>query len=217
LQETEVVNGDMGICRDVVITDRGAWAVVAFRNPDRLCRLPLNDCHLQPGFAITVHSAQGSGFKYVIMPVHPSFYFDSRRGIGLWCRELFYTMLSRVEKLGATVGQRSAIPMAVARQTLHKRQTMLVERLRQAAAQPEMLYPAEPEVMDFNDEEDDIQEMVSEPMPAPLACQHDSLDDPDSDLRTALADDEDELQSIPVEPAPAAPSAPGRYDFDLPF
>lgn len=123
--ETAVVNGDMGIVEDVIPTPRGAQVVVRFRNPERLCRIPYGECHLQRAYAITCHGAQGSGFPMVIVPVSRQFYWDARTGTGLWCRELLYTAISRAEKVLITVGEEEAIRAAVGRRTLHKRRTRL--------------------------------------------------------------------------------------------
>ena len=129
IDETDIVNGDMGIVRDIVKEKSTDHVVVAFRNPDRLCRLPLAGCELQQAYAVTVHKAQGSGFPYVIMPVHTGFFWDARRKIGLNCRELFYTGISRSEQVCVTVGQWAAVGAVVHRQTLHYRRTRLVSRV----------------------------------------------------------------------------------------
>jgi exodeoxyribonuclease V alpha subunit len=126
---TAVVNGDMGVIEDIVIA-RGSWVVVRFRNPDRLCRLPLGSCYLERAYAITGHSSQGSGYPYVIIPVSNAFYFDEAKGSGLWCREQFYTELSRIEDVGVTVGEFASIGTAVRRKTLWNRRTRLAERIR---------------------------------------------------------------------------------------
>lgn len=119
LRETAVVNGDMGTIEDVVVEDAGAFAVVRFRNPDRMCRLPMGEHHLELGYALTCHSVQGSGFPYVIVPVHHCFYAE------LFTRELLYTAISRAEKLLVTVGQFSAARAAIGRPRIHVRRTRL--------------------------------------------------------------------------------------------
>jgi exodeoxyribonuclease V alpha subunit len=134
----EVVNGDMGTVMDVVIDpDAGeAWVVARLRNPDRLVRLPYGDSHLQQAYAITCHKAQGSGFPYVIVPVHHSFYWDDRAKRGLFNREWIYTAISRSEKLLVTIGQSDAIRAAVGRPTVHRRRTRLVEFYRSMNPSP---------------------------------------------------------------------------------
>jgi exodeoxyribonuclease V alpha subunit len=114
-----------------------------------------------PAYAITVHKSQGSGFPYVIVPVHNSFYAE------LFCRELFYTAISRAEKLLITVGQWSAIVAAIGRKTVHKRRTTLVRRLRAAAASAEaaanleaiLESNAEIRAMTNDDEQDELEDI----------------------------------------------------------
>ncbi len=125
LKETAIVNGDMGQVLDIVTGDKESFAVVRFRTPDRLCRLPMGEHHLIAAYALTCHSVQGSGFPYVIVPVHHAFYWDQKSGTGLFSRELVYTAISRAEKLLVTVGQFSAIRAAVGRKTVDFRRTRL--------------------------------------------------------------------------------------------
>jgi exodeoxyribonuclease V alpha subunit len=128
--ETAVVNGDMGMVEDVVLGQRQSWVVVRFRNPERLCRLPFGECHLQRAYAITTHASQGSGFPMVIVPVHRSHYWDARTGTGIWCRELIYTAISRAEKVLVTVGEFAAIEAAVGRMTINRRRTRLASLIQ---------------------------------------------------------------------------------------
>lgn len=134
--ETDIVNGDLGTVLDIVL-DQDAdetWVVVKFRTPDRLCRLPIGESHLIPAYALTVHKMQGSSARYIIVPVHESFYWDHKTNTGLWCRELFYTAVSRTEELLVTVGQFSAIRAAVSRRTIHQRKTRLAKLIRESFA-----------------------------------------------------------------------------------
>lgn len=141
LCETYVVNGDMGGVEDIVTDDDAVFVVVRFRSPDRLCRLPFGDCHLQQAYAMTCHKAQGSGFPFVIVPVHSCFWWDSKTESGLFNREWIYTAVSRAEQLLVTVGQFSAIRAAVGRKTVHRRKTQLLNDLKSASASP---LPARP-------------------------------------------------------------------------
>jgi exodeoxyribonuclease V alpha subunit len=126
VRETPVVNGDVGLVLDMVPTERrGMDVIVLFRDPDRLCTLPLGDCHLIRAWCITTHKAQGRGIPYVILPVHRSFYWDAKRGTGLACRENLYTRFSRASKLLVTVGQYAAIEAEVRRPTVARRRTRL--------------------------------------------------------------------------------------------
>ena len=135
LSETDVVNGDMGTVLAIVQEDDNTFVVVRFRTPERLCRLAYGECHLIRAYAITCHSAQGSGFPCVIVPVHHSFYWDSKLQRGIFNREWIYTAMSRAEKMLFTVGQASAIRAAVGRKTVHKRKTQLAELIRSNPAE----------------------------------------------------------------------------------
>jgi len=131
LSDVPVVNGDMGQVLDIFDDHKGKpQVVVRFRTPERLCCLPYSSCDLIQAYALTCHKAQGSGFPYVIVPVHEGFYWDNRKGLGLFSREWVYTAISRAERLLVTVGQFSAIRQAVGRQTLHVRKTKLAELIR---------------------------------------------------------------------------------------
>lgn len=125
LTETDLVNGDMGEIVDICEHKDRTYVVVDFKTPDRRCRLPFSDCHLIPAYAMTCHKAQGSGFPYVILPVHHLFYYKVDTGEGLWNREMIYTMFSRAEKLLVTVGLFSAIELAISRPSIGRRQTRL--------------------------------------------------------------------------------------------
>lgn len=129
LADTDIVNGDMGEVRDIVETSSNSYVIVQFRTPDRLCRLKYGDCNLVAAYALTCHKAQGSGFPYVVVPVHESFYWNPRTNTGIFNREWIYTAFSRAEKMLVTVGQFAAIEAAVGRKTVHHRHTRLVELL----------------------------------------------------------------------------------------
>jgi exodeoxyribonuclease V alpha subunit len=136
LSETDIVNGDMGTVMDIVEDGKDTYVVVKFRMPERLCRLPFGECHLSQAYAITCHKAQGSGYSYVIVPVHHSFYWDSKTQRGLFNREWIYTAISRSERMLMTVGQFSAVRAAVGRRTVHRRKTRLVSLLKDSFGVP---------------------------------------------------------------------------------
>jgi exodeoxyribonuclease V alpha subunit len=125
LRPTAIVNGDLGQILDIVPEEHQTWIVVRFRDPDRLCRIPYSEHFLQLAYAITVHSAQGSGWPVVIVPVHLAFYKE------LFSRELFYTAISRAEQALITVGQWSAVETAIGRKTVDRRRTKLVSLIKE--------------------------------------------------------------------------------------
>jgi len=156
LTETDIVNGDMGDVVDICTHGDDTYVVVDFVSPHRRCRLPYGSSHLVAAYALTCHKAQGSGFPYVILPVHNSFYFNARTGTGLWNREMIYTMFSRAEQLLVTVGQYSAIEAAVGRRTVQQRRTRLRELVAKAFAEPAPV-PSEPT------EENALDRLVGDP------------------------------------------------------
>lgn len=135
VDEIDIVNGDVGEVYDIVESDKW-YVVVRFRSPDRLCRLPMADHNLIAAYAMTCHKAQGSGFPYVIVPVHGSFYWNHRTQTGLFNRELVYTMFSRAEKLLVTVGQFHSIVQAIGRKTVDNRKTRLASLIAGTVAEP---------------------------------------------------------------------------------
>jgi exodeoxyribonuclease V alpha subunit len=128
LEETDVVNGDMGIVLDIVESDKDCYVVVRFRTPDRLCRLSYGDAHLIQAYALTCHKMQGSGMPWIIVPVHTDTYGE------LFTREWLYTAISRAEKLLVTIGPFEAICQAIGRVRVNRRRTRLAERIREAFA-----------------------------------------------------------------------------------
>lgn len=128
-RSTYVVNGDMGQVLDIQERGRGASVIVRFDNPRRYCRLNYGQAELMQAYALTCHKCQGSGFPVVIVPVHPSFYWDERKQTGLFSRELVYTAISRAEKILITVGEFESIRRAIGRKTLHQRRTRLARRI----------------------------------------------------------------------------------------
>lgn len=133
LNQIEIVNGDMGEVVDVVTTGRNTYVVVDFEDPRRRCRLPFADCELSAAYAMTAHKCQGSGFPYVIAPVSHGFYYDHKRQVGSWTREMLYVILSRAEKLAVTVGPFSAIEAAVRRPSVNQRRTRLRDLILDSA------------------------------------------------------------------------------------
>jgi len=118
--EKEVFNGDIGVV-EWVSPDGGISVsfdgrVVHFE-PDEAIDLVL-------AHAITVHKAQGSEFKAVIMSLHTQHYMMLRRN-------LFYTALTRGKNLVVVVGNRKALHLAVSNNRVEERHTTLVERLRE--------------------------------------------------------------------------------------
>ena len=73
-------------------------------------------------YATTIHKAQGSEYPIVVMPVTMSHYIMLQRN-------LIYTGITRAKKILVMVGTRKALSYAIRNVTVHKRNTMLRERL----------------------------------------------------------------------------------------
>ncbi len=81
---------------------------------------------LVPAYAITVHKAQGSEFRFCILPLSDqhSFMLD---------RNLFYTAVTRARQMVTLVGNYRALRLSVSRSDRYLRRTGLPEALRAAA------------------------------------------------------------------------------------
>lgn len=192
-EETTIVNGDMGKVEAIVPEERQTWVVVRFRDPDRLCRLPFSEHHLQLAYAITVHSAQGSGWPVVIVPLHASFYFDTRTGQGLFNRELVYTAISRAEDILITVGQWPALRTAIGRKTVDRRRTRLAGLIR-----PKLAWAAE-------------QRAEREAERARAAAEDAEWEDAEFDEPGAEFEGSSEYVPTALRPAPPPPPRPVTY------
>jgi len=73
-------------------------------------------------YAISVHKSQGSQYRAVVMPIHPSHYLMLRRN-------LLYTAITRAERVCVLVGTKNALQQAVRNQDERRRFSRLAERL----------------------------------------------------------------------------------------
>ena len=80
---------------------------------------------LSLAFACTIHKAQGSEYPAVVIPLHTQHYVMLQRN-------LLYTGVTRGKKLVAIVGNRKALSIAVQKQDMAFRYSMLRDRLRAA-------------------------------------------------------------------------------------
>lgn len=134
--ELGVLNGDIGIVRDLTSDDRGKPLLrVAFENPllrgerELVVTIPEKGNDLRLAYAITVHKAQGSEFPVVVIPVHRSFPPQ------LVTRNWIYTAVSRAARFCVLVGQERAFTGACRRVAPTRRTTGLAHMLRAGAAQ----------------------------------------------------------------------------------
>jgi exodeoxyribonuclease V alpha subunit len=120
----EVFNGDLGVIRAIdkeeqEVTVEFSERVVSYDYAD------LNEITL--AFATTIHKAQGSEYRVVILPLFMSHYL-------MLSRNLLYTGLTRAKQLAILVGSPKAIGLAVRQVKDAERYTLLAKRLGNIAA-----------------------------------------------------------------------------------
>ena len=81
---------------------------------------------LQLAYACTIHKSQGSEFPVVIMPVSTAHYIMLQRN-------LIYTGITRAKKLCVLIGTKNALGVAIQNNTVPKRNSLLKERMIEAA------------------------------------------------------------------------------------
>ena len=117
--DKEVFNGDIGIIESVDLQNRTLKVnfdqhVVEYESSE------LDE--LVHAYATTIHKAQGSEYPIVVMPVLMNHYVMLQRN-------LIYTGITRAKKILVMVGTRKALACAVRNVTVHRRNTLLKERL----------------------------------------------------------------------------------------
>ncbi len=119
--DKDVFNGDVGVIETI---DREYQTVkVRFGNrivpydPDEMDQLSL-------AYAISVHKAQGSEYKALVLPVHTQHYIMLQRN-------LLYTAITRAEKLVCVIGTKQAVAIAVKNDKERQRHSALCQWLRE--------------------------------------------------------------------------------------
>ena len=118
--EKDVYNGDIGFIKNIDfdlkelhIDFDGKIVVYDFYDLDEI----------NLSYAISIHKAQGSEFKCVIVPILTSHYM-------LLQRNLLYTAITRAREVVILIGSKKAIGMAVNKNIVEKRYTGLQELLQ---------------------------------------------------------------------------------------
>ncbi len=121
--DREVYNGDAGI---VTALD-ASTSRLTVRFGERSLEYPFGDLdQLVPGFAISVHRAQGSEYPAVVLPMATEHFLMLKRN-------LVYTAVTRGRRLVVIVGSARALAMAVDNVGSDRRNSGLAARLRRAA------------------------------------------------------------------------------------
>jgi len=118
--EKDIYNGDIGFIKSIdfdlkelYIDFDGKIVAYDFYNLDEI----------NLSYAISIHKAQGSEFKCVIIPILTSHYM-------LLQRNLLYTAITRAREVAILIGSKKAIGMAVNKNIVEKRFTGLQELLQ---------------------------------------------------------------------------------------
>ena len=124
--ETGYFNGDIGVVKAV----RDGQMVVTIRETEITLTTSLMD-DVRLAYAMTDHKSQGSEFPMVVVVL-------PREPAGMLTRNLFYTALTRAKQNVVVLNERGAMEQAIRVSKADERQTTLVARLKQMAAEKEM-------------------------------------------------------------------------------
>lgn len=123
--EKEVFNGEIG--RITQITTEDSEKKVKVEIDGHSVKYDEKELsQITHAFAVSVHKSQGSEYPVIIMPMLTSHYI-------MLARNLFYTAVTRAEKLVVLVGSKQALGIAINNNKAAKRYTLLSERLRKNA------------------------------------------------------------------------------------
>lgn len=119
----EVFNGDIGTVKGwLPATDDEDERIVVSFDGREVAYTADEVTDLQLAYATTIHKAQGSEYKAVVIPVSTS-------NAVMLQRNLLYTGVTRAKKLLLLIGTKKALAMAVKNASAVKRRTGLKERL----------------------------------------------------------------------------------------
>lgn len=119
----DVSNGEVGIISRIYTDDDGERLVDITLLDGR--EVTYNDELMENvdlSYCITVHKSQGGEFSTVIIPLLKEHYVMLRRN-------LLYTAISRAKKKVILIGQRQAVYMAIHKNDVDKRNTVLADRI----------------------------------------------------------------------------------------
>lgn len=119
----DVSNGEVGIISRIYTDDDGERLVDITLLDGR--KVTYNDELMENvdlSYCITVHKSQGGEFSTVIIPLLKEHYVMLRKN-------LLYTAISRAKKKVILIGQRQAVYMAIHKNDVDKRNTVLADRI----------------------------------------------------------------------------------------
>jgi len=119
----KVSNGDLGFIRYMKDTPDGKRIGLHFGENRELEYGAEDLVNLDLAYATTIHKAMGSEYSVIIMPLLKA------HSIMLY-RNLLYTGITRAKNQVILIGQKSILFMAIHRNEINKRNTLLAERIR---------------------------------------------------------------------------------------
>ena len=119
----KVSNGDLGFIRYVEDTPDGKRIGLDFGENRSLEYSTEDLVNLDLAYATTIHKAMGSEYDIVLMPVLKAHYI-------MLYRNLLYTGITRAKKRVVLAGEKSVLFMAIHKNEISKRNTLLGERIR---------------------------------------------------------------------------------------
>ena len=118
----KVSNGDLGFIRYIRNDEKGAHVGLDF-GAGREMEYSIEDMvNLDLAYATTIHKAMGSEYETVIMPL-------LKAHTVMLYRNLLYTGITRAKKRVILIGQKQVLFMAIHRNEIGKRNTLLGERI----------------------------------------------------------------------------------------
>lgn len=119
----KVSNGDLGFIRYITDSEDGKKIGMDF-GEDRHLEYGMEDlANIDLAYATTIHKGMGSEYRIVLMPVLKA------HNIMLY-RNLLYTGITRAKERVVLAGQKNALFMAIHRNEISRRNTLLGERIR---------------------------------------------------------------------------------------
>jgi exodeoxyribonuclease V alpha subunit len=120
-----VSNGDVGFVRSIrQNSDNEQVVTIEFSDSRFVEYAPAELGVIELAYAMTIHKAMGSEYDTVIIPVLSAH-------MVLLQRNLIYTAITRAKRRVFLVGQKSSLIIAIHRNKISKRNTMLGQRINQ--------------------------------------------------------------------------------------
>ena len=119
----KVSNGDLGFIRYIDDTPDGKRIGLEFRENRSLEYSTEDLVNLDLAYATTIHKAMGSEYDIVLMPILKAHYI-------MLYRNLLYTGITRARKKVVLAGEKSVLFMAIHKNEISRRNTLLGERIR---------------------------------------------------------------------------------------